>query len=1035
LLPESEVKALEGRKWLGWLKGKEKINESAAMTASAMEMPSGTGARTFVIVTRPGQHKLTFIANSPIERDEWIGAIKGVLIASMATETNSPSPPPVATTSRVIEQNDAETITCAGIVVMDGRCVARIKAGASGNPFTRQVSSIDSIVGQGDQSLALLSSPHEQLDELNHRYQQAIIDRSKAEKERDILRLELQICKLVGQFHTHVAQYLRRIVDEYHQSPRSPLGGTRFEDGPLRILFIADYSQANEEVVAGAYAWLRQELNAVRWLNRHRKAGILQPLMTVAEYKGFRALAMLALPLGEKTLVMEPISGLVDEAAIMALVPAIKELNLAAFPHRTADGRLLQLPLPPAIEVHRLVRAHTATKEPVSSALYKEKKQLQKEASMTTSTPAGLYLANVHDLMPPYPSSEDVRGLLFFRREHIEKINFAVSPGDLAVLKALKECRLPQVISELESLQLLPLDSEEWRTLLHNAGLNVALLGAIAQETKLPHVREGSIIEMIARTAKIVLRSRIRGAILHFRDVQAVKIEEELVATVLEIVNGILQSDPQWMDELLAAVEDRFGYHIEGETALHLPRNALLMALSHHCALNLKESAYARTGPIDGDDFVGFTVQLTDGGAGCFASSLDKNDESEAVVEMAKIILPAGESLWAMVGQRAAASRAICKLVEQKISQGQWDEALRYADLASGLCPRAHPQQILISLALAAIRTKGPPNLAFRPPVLGEKGQTNGNTTDEELKRITIGLLHRVERHFGAFHPLGIQVRIRLANLMESVSSRAEALTLRSDSLIIAHKVLGRRHPFCRTLLVDLAESHRLAQNYDEAITAYEEALKQEESAFLMSGVAKCWQAKGDYELALEWSLKCRTAVEVQQDAALLEEALERIAFLSQHIFLEDSEGAPLPALLAEEILPEPIAKHLHMAVSCYETLFDMRRNRHDLNTADGEALLRLVRRIVLLTLRLSSAAQRPVIRAAIRKKLFQRPAPGELAKREVVVRELLVRMVAGPATPKEITEKVLTRVASVETLPEAENELGLLLDLIELVS
>lgn len=887
------------------------------------------------------------------------------------------------------------------------------------------------------------------MDELNFKYQQAIADRVKSDKPKDILRLELQILKLVGQFHGLVSKRLVEIVDAYHCG--RGLGST-FEEGALRLMFIADYANAEEEIVAAAYAWLRQEINASRWI-AGKKSGLLQPLMTVLEYKGFRALAMLNLPLsttvpGAATLIMNAETGVTEEVAAGKLKTLAMELNLtAAYPYRLPDGRVVQIALAPTLEVHKL--------EGNNGRATAGRRVGEKGRVGTVKTPPGYYLTNVHDIMPAYPVTEELRGLLHFRPEFIESLTGPVAPGDLqpesrqSVLKSLRDSRLPMLLNRLDTLETIPLDSEEWRQTMHGNGLNMALLGAIAQDTKLPHVREGALIEMIARTIKIILRGRIRSAILHFREVQALRVEEELMAIVLDTVNGVLCGMTEWMDELIPAIEDRFGYRADADAVRHLSRNALLLALSHHCCIRLRDAVYAKTGAIVADDFLGFGIQLANGGNGPFTLTAGN---AEPLAEFANTVLTTSDTLWMMEGRRAWAARTLLKVVEQRVEREHWDEALRFAELASALCPRQHPTQILCQLQLAKIKAKGPVNLAWRPPVLGEKPTAMGVPREElvmeELRKTKATLLLKIDKHFEAHHPLGVQVRVQLAQLMDQVTTNPSVigLQLRAEALGIAQKVLGRRHAYSQRLLAEYAEALLATGKLDEAMAVYTEVIKlssspverdasdgikTEERAKLMVGLMRCWKEKGDHEMALEWALNCRNLLESHDHSltsgGILERVLEEIAELSIRLYATDDTANPVKLLASEEILAEPIAKQLQTAIDCYTRLFDARRNRHDLDTTDGEALLRLVRKIVFLALRLAAPAQRPAIRAAARKKMFQRNTNGE----DCVVRELLVRMVAGSATPQEVVERVLAKAQNVDTLEEAEAELSILLELI----
>lgn len=160
---------------LGWLRGRrdsmaevrleEDRRKDSIFSASRVRLEDRREDCVFTVTIGKGAVKLCFAARNKVERDEWIGAIKGVMITS-TIESNTVIP--VVTTSRVetnTNQYDGETISCAGVVVLDGRVVARIKAGnGSSNPLTTRSSSssTDSIVGDVNQSLAVISDPHEE---------------------------------------------------------------------------------------------------------------------------------------------------------------------------------------------------------------------------------------------------------------------------------------------------------------------------------------------------------------------------------------------------------------------------------------------------------------------------------------------------------------------------------------------------------------------------------------------------------------------------------------------------------------------------------------------------------------------------------------------------------------------------------------------------------------------------------------------------------------------------------------------------------
>jgi hypothetical protein len=59
------------------------------------------------------------------------------------------------------------------------------------------------------------------------------------------------------------------------------------------------------------------------------------------------------------------------------------------------------------------------------------------------------------------------------------------------------------------------------------------------------------VIEMIARAVKDVLRVKLREAVVHFRQVQALKVEYELQSIALAIINEILNKVPNFLNNFV----------------------------------------------------------------------------------------------------------------------------------------------------------------------------------------------------------------------------------------------------------------------------------------------------------------------------------------------------------------------------------------------------------------------------------------------------------------------------------------------------
>ncbi len=65
---------------------------------------------------------------------------------------------------------------------------------------------------------------------------------------------------------------------------------------------------------------------------------------------------------------------------------------------------------------------------------------------------------------------------------------------------------------------MIPIDSISFSEILHSHGINVRHLGLICQQTGLPHVREICMIEMVARSAKKILKKQMTDLALYMRE-------------------------------------------------------------------------------------------------------------------------------------------------------------------------------------------------------------------------------------------------------------------------------------------------------------------------------------------------------------------------------------------------------------------------------------------------------------------------------------------------------------------------------------
>jgi hypothetical protein len=136
-------------------------------------------------------------------------------------------------------------------------------------------------------------------DDLNLRYQNTVSDCRKA--SNDSIKQYLLLQKIIGHFHSAVIQLLKKTIDSLHTTRRTQNHGIIYEDPMVKIQMIADYYRGEEEEIEAANSWIRQEMNAIRWVNGQKEVDVHTSMMTAVDYKGFRVMATTILPISPKS--------------------------------------------------------------------------------------------------------------------------------------------------------------------------------------------------------------------------------------------------------------------------------------------------------------------------------------------------------------------------------------------------------------------------------------------------------------------------------------------------------------------------------------------------------------------------------------------------------------------------------------------------------------------------------------------------------------------------------------------------------------
>jgi len=264
------------------------------------------------------------------------------------------------------------------------------------------------------------------------------------------------------------------------------------------------------------------------------------PLSCLIDYKGYRALVYGVIPLNES---LEPILGLSEDGVyheisiqgVARQIPLIADvLNLKdhyfLFKEHT---RPVHIYISPLIEVHR--RDNTKTNsddEGDNEDLFSERiKEMDFHVSELDYDEDVYYVLKTTEIFPAdYAMQERKPYDLYLRPEFMcsfekalrtdvrkHRIRLLSQPidsesaedGKLEISEAkqyLQTVVIPRVVEQLDSLNVIPIDSETLTQTFHSEGLNMRYLGVVAEQSTLYHVKELCVIEMLARTFKNFMR-------------------------------------------------------------------------------------------------------------------------------------------------------------------------------------------------------------------------------------------------------------------------------------------------------------------------------------------------------------------------------------------------------------------------------------------------------------------------------------------------------------------------------------------------
>lgn len=150
----------------------------------------------------------------------------------------------------------------------------------------------------------------------------------------------------------------------------------------------------------------------------------------------------------------------------------------------------------------------------------------------------------------------------------------------------MKKVVVPSFIHNLENLETLPIDSYGLTTELHLKGINIRHLGIIYDRTRLPHVRDLCLVEMIARVVKQLFREELRSAMARLRVLGATHTDNELKSFTVQYFNQALGNSEQQQIYMKNVVKplllDKFMCDISIDSLYSINKMMLFQAMQYH---------------------------------------------------------------------------------------------------------------------------------------------------------------------------------------------------------------------------------------------------------------------------------------------------------------------------------------------------------------------------------------------------------------------------------------------------------------------
>ncbi|KAJ3236306.1 hypothetical protein HDU81_010895 [Chytriomyces hyalinus] len=758
----------------------------------------------------------------------------------------------------------------------------------------------------------------QQAEKWNERYQR-ILSLRPANPDA-ALQKDLQLLEIIGAFEEAAVQHAMKMVDEHHlQGPRQAANentfspseahnapGAMFVDGMI-LHFACDYDVAQSEDVESAISRTSSELRSIDVFNRAaHDAGVSMntALMALIDYKGFRVVAYADMGIDERTtplydLRSHPLKCDEQISAKLALVG--KEINLKMHGVQIGGDRRVNVPLSASIQVYNdpeLKRNYAVNlfellpmdyhPQTTSSAASSPSRGAPNHSMQPTPFTAANSAAQTSSSPSNAPSkSRRLRPeFLKIYSAALASDAFTSSSGcgrkerelnDTEVARAsryLEETWIPQVVKQLDELEVRPLEGTMIAAEMHRLGVNVRYLGVVAKESRIPYIRDMVCIEMAARAFKNLFHARLRGLMVHFRSVGATQVEEEtkkFTASMFSTMLGNSESSLKFFDEKLKPeIQFKFDYEMEEKLFTHLHKPALFCAMQFHCGVNFEESTdynFNSHAPCPRARLVGFipkrkhitglahllksSLSGTSANAkGANMPTITQNDDERLAYSLTRHFRSLGPK--SKLQRSDASSTALANAAAHYNATSRYEEAKRYA---------------LASLNAAENKSTGSSAVVARAQVIEAMGNLVNSPADmNQLLQVYRMGVTAVKWTWGLDHPMGMALHDRVSAAYLRIKLYEEALEFHTKSLEIALGELGRGHGVTAGYLAKAGILHLLLNQTDNAIKSLTSALQIYTTlsspasyiAQVHSHLADAFDARGDSDTAIAHAQRSR---------------------------------------------------------------------------------------------------------------------------------------------------------------------------------